>query len=217
MEVPLKTLGVWVTIISLVHCQINSLPQAGQSQFFLDRHSDCDGKPREIYRSTVSIFGTSAEQQGQPLTSCTITLSTESGREPYRFKLQILEVSIKKAGVYFYIYDGEYNGKLLFAFSNTNQKPSNLDFIFTTGQLVTFRMTKNDTQMQTYTDIRVIATPVPSEIVDCNYGSEHMCNDEMAISILRNGTNDGVPNGECQILFFSIIIFCNLVWLGNFY
>lgn len=30
---------------------------------YLDRYSDCDGKPREIYRSTVSIYGTSAEQQ----------------------------------------------------------------------------------------------------------------------------------------------------------
>ncbi|XP_045164392.1 uncharacterized protein LOC123528612 isoform X2 [Mercenaria mercenaria] len=187
-----------------VHCQINSIPGAGKTTFYLDRYSDCDGKPREVGRSTVFISGTSTEFQGQPVTSCSITLNTENIREPYRFKLQVLEVRIDDPGVYFYIYDGEFQGKLLRSFSKQDQKPSDLNFIFTSGQLVTFRMTRGE--LDRNYDIRVVVEPIPSGTVDCNYGSEHNC-DEYGYNYRLLGTKEiaGIIAG-CFALVFVIVV-----------
>ena len=44
-------------------------------------------------------------------------------------------------------------------FNNMNPKPSNLDFYFTTGQLVTFRFTRGEKDFEY--DIRLVVTPVP--------------------------------------------------------
>lgn len=50
--------------------------------------------------------------QGTPVTSCTLTLSTTNYREPYRFKIQYMAVTINDPGVSFYVYDGEAGDRL---------------------------------------------------------------------------------------------------------
>ncbi|XP_060586190.1 uncharacterized protein LOC132741936 isoform X2 [Ruditapes philippinarum] len=172
---------------NFVHCQINSIPGSGKTNFYLDRYSDCDGRPREVGKSTVFISGQSTELQGQPVTSCSVTLNTENIREPYRFKLQVLSVRIDDPGVYFYIYDGEFQGKLLRSFSKLEGKPPSLNFIFTSGQLVTFRLTRGE--LERNFDIRIVVTPIPSGTVECNYESEHNC-DEYGYNYRILGTKE---------------------------
>ena len=80
----------------------------------MNKASDCDGKPRSTGSDTVEIYGKSSEiQQSGRVLSCTITLDTEDQREPRRFKLQFLAVTIRDPNVHFHIYDGEYNGRQL--------------------------------------------------------------------------------------------------------
>ncbi|XP_060562880.1 uncharacterized protein LOC132722400 [Ruditapes philippinarum] len=144
---------------NFVHCQINSIPGSGKTNFYLDRYSDCDGRPIEVGNSTVFISGQSTELQGQPVTSCSVTLKT-TNRVPYRFKLQVINMRIDDPGVHFYIHDGEFQGRLLGSFSKLHGKPPSLNFIFTSGHLVTFRLTRGE--LERNFDIRIVVTPVPS-------------------------------------------------------
>ncbi|KAL4226263.1 hypothetical protein ACF0H5_014247 [Mactra antiquata] len=196
---------VCLTPVIDVEGQINMVPGAGQTQFFLDKYSDCDGRPREVGQSTVFISGVSTDHQGQPVTSCSITLNTENVREPYRFKLQFLSVRIDQPGISFYVYDGEFNGRQLWAFNQQQQKPSNLEFDFTTGQLVTFRLTRGELDREY--DIRIVATPVPSQTVKCTYENEYGC-DEYGYNYRLLGTKEiaGIIAGCFGLVFIVVII-----------
>ena len=84
------------------------------STVYMNKASDCDGKPRSTGADTVEIYGKSSDiQQSGRVLSCTITLDTEDQREPRRFKLQFLAVTIRDPNVHLHIYDGEYNGRQL--------------------------------------------------------------------------------------------------------
>ena len=84
------------------------------STVYMNKASDCDGKPRSTGSDTVYIFGKSSEIQASGrVLSCTITLDTEDQREPRRFKLQFLAVTIREPTVHLHIYDGEFDGRQL--------------------------------------------------------------------------------------------------------
>ena len=77
---------------------------------YLNKLSDCDGKPRNVGDATVNIFGVTSEPQGRGATSCTITLDSENRIEPKKFKIQFLRIYIGDENVHFYIYDGNFDG-----------------------------------------------------------------------------------------------------------
>ena len=80
----------------------------------MNKQSDCNGIPQKIGQNTVYIFGRSSDvMQGSGVLACTITLNTENVREPNIFKIQYLAVDIREETTHFYVYDGEFNGRML--------------------------------------------------------------------------------------------------------
>lgn len=83
----------------------------------MNKASDCDGKPREVYQDTVYIFGKTSETLQSRVLSCTVTLTSSNEREPNRFKIQFLAVNIRDPNVQLTIYDGEFDGRQLVCIS----------------------------------------------------------------------------------------------------
>ncbi|WAR25785.1 hypothetical protein MAR_011489 [Mya arenaria] len=134
----------WTTLvlfglISNVRGQIQQVGTSRQTRFFLTSSQDCNGNiPREIGKSTVEVYGISTEVQSAPVTSCRISLRAQDQREPHRLKLHIMAAQMNEDLTNLYIYDGQAGGGRLASFSKFNPKPQNMDFLFTTGEMVTF-------------------------------------------------------------------------------
>lgn len=164
-----------LVLLGISQAQIPAIPPSNQRTFYLNKKSDCDGSPREVGQDTSYIFGVTSEAQAGKVLSCTITLNSENAREPNRFKIQFLSIDIRDPNVFFYIYDGEFNGRQLWAFSQNKKKPNDLDYDFSTGQRVSFRLTRGELDFDF--DIRLVVIPVPSDVQRCVYGHEYGCDD----------------------------------------
>ncbi|ESP01139.1 hypothetical protein LOTGIDRAFT_238344 [Lottia gigantea] len=149
-------------LISILSCGIvaqNNLNTPDNYEFYMDSSSDCNGPTRNVYDARATIKGQGALQTGSGPTSCTIALKTEKPYELAVFKIEIRALQIADCGVRFTIYDGDAGINHLAAFDCNFGKQPNMQPFTTSGDKVTFVLSREDIRNTQY-DIEVVATPL---------------------------------------------------------
>ncbi|KAL3852713.1 hypothetical protein ACJMK2_016331 [Sinanodonta woodiana] len=175
----------------------------------LDNPSTCTGVPRAVRSDRIFIVTSSGNSQNTATpTSCQLTLTIDSAREPMVFKLTIVKATIRDATVQFIIYDGEMSGRKLLGFNANQGPPTGAGYFFTTGQVVTFQLTRRERDFNY--DIEIVAEPIKTDYInnkDCDPATGYGC-DTYGYTYRILGTKEiiGIIGGAFALIVLVVVV-----------
>ncbi|KAK3585830.1 hypothetical protein CHS0354_038355 [Potamilus streckersoni] len=175
----------------------------------LDNPSTCTGVPRSVRSDRIfSITSSGNTQNTATPTSCQLTLTIDSAREPMVFKLTIVKSTIRDATVQFIIYDGEMSGRKLLGFNANQGPPTGAGYFFTTGQVVTFQLTRRERDFNY--DIEIVAEPIKTDYInnkDCDPATGYGC-DTYGYTYRLLGTKEiiGIVGGAFALIVLVVVV-----------